>query len=165
MMTFGSIRIFFDPVTAIAVAVGVKATGELVKGFSAAADAQNDAEFAFMQADQEKILRRQELEDFDKEQRRIQARANAVLAAQGADLTAGTPFELELSRSAETAEGRRRIEAQSRAREQGFRSRAKSFQRKGRLSLFGGFLNAAGTVATGTRDFLDIKQTQAETGA
>lgn len=161
----GSIRLFFDPVTATVIATAASAGGRLVSGFAQAADQRAQAEFAEAQADQEALVRRQELEDFEKEQRRRAARANAVLAAQGADLTSGTPLAIAQSRAVETEEGLRRIRQQSRLRESSFRARASNFRRAAGFSVFSGFLGAVGAGARGGQSFLRITQTQQATGA
>ncbi len=163
--TYGSIRTFYDPITAILISTGISVVGSLVTGFAQAGESQQQAQFADQQADQEQEIRRQELRDFEKEQRREESRSNAIFAAIGADLTSGNPLAISQSRAAETAVGRLRINQQSFLREQGFRNRASGFRTRARTQRIGSLVGAASTAARGGNTFLRVTRTQAATGA
>ena len=80
MMANGFTRVFYDPATAVAVSTAFNVGGRLFTGFSESRDDEDRALFAEEQATEEAILRRQELDDFDKEQRARESRQNAIFA-------------------------------------------------------------------------------------
>lgn len=164
--TSGFIREYLDPISALLVAsTAVSAGGQLFSAVTASGEARQAALFEEQRADQEAVRRDQELRDFDRQARTEEARANAIFAAIGADLSSGNPLAIAQSRAAETAVGRLRIEQQSFLREQGFRQRASGQRRRATTTLVGGTLAAASTAARGGQSFLRINRTRAATGA
>lgn len=157
-------RIFYDPISALSLSTGVTTGTRLLQGFSSAFDSFNQASFNRQQAEQERILRAQELEDFEKEQSRAESRIIAVLAAQGEDLTAGTPLALLEAQASEGAIGRTRIITQSEAREAGFESRADNFITRGIFQAAGGILTGATGAARGQQSLLRVTTTRTLTG-
>ncbi len=163
-MIIGSIRVLYDPISAIFASTAAEAVGRRSQGFAAAQDDLEQAAFADEEALNERILRRQELDDFDKEARRFSARQNAVFAARGADLSSGDPLALAGARAGQDAEGRRRLVQQSEQREKSFQLRGSQFRRRASIRRRGGNLGALGSVAKGFQSFLRINKTQAATG-
>lgn len=119
--------------------------------FSAFADAsaaksQANAEAAFLQiqAQQERVSRARELRDSEKARNARLARTRALLAAGGGDTTVGTGLALLTDQRAESLIEEQRLLADSQARERSLTARASNVRARGRSAFTNTLLRSIG---------------------
>jgi Skp family chaperone for outer membrane proteins len=146
-------RSLYDPTTAI---IGLTAFTSLAGGVAQGVSAQQQAEARAIDAEaqqtQAQIATQRDLRDLRKQRSRQLARTRAALAAQGADLTSGTPLALQGAQEAEFNVQETRIRQDSRVTQETLRTRAANARSQGDAafasSVASGFANAAGGATT-----------------
>lgn len=146
-------RVHYDPSFLLA---GLRIAGigfSILSGFQRAQqlEHQAEAEAAFLeaQAQQEAIQARRETRDLERERKQTLARTRAALAAQGGDLSAGSPLSIQRAQEREFGVGRERILSDTRVRQQSLRARAQNVRVAGELGARSAILGGFGTALRG----------------
>lgn len=136
-------RTLRDPLTIAAIAF---------TAFSAIADAsaaksQANAEAAFLQvqAQQERVARARELRDSERAAAARLSRTRALIAAGGGDTTVGTGLALLTDQTAEALLEQQRLLSDSQARERSLTARASNAKARGRAEFRNTLLRAVGS--------------------
>lgn len=144
-------RSLYGVETLLIVAAGMSLAG----GFMQAADAKSNAaaEAAYLEAEANQARKQgaRDKEDLAKEERRLQARARAVLAAGGADTTDGSGLAILTGNAAEYGIKNARLDDDVNSAVSSLEARAANTRRAGdraaTLAIFGGAANAVGLYA------------------
>ena len=139
-------RVLRDPFTIAAIAF---TTLSAFAGASAAKrQADQEAVFLNLQAEQERTARARELRDAEKAADARLARTRAALAAGGGGTTVGTGLALLTDQRAEALLERQRLLSDSQAREQTLVAKASAASARGRSAFTNTLLRAVGSNLT-----------------
>lgn len=139
-------RTLYEPLTIAAVIF----SGLSIISSATAAKSQANSEAAFLQiqAQQERVARARELRDAERANQQRLARTRALTAAGGGDTTVGTGLALLQDQTAEALIEQQRLLSDSQAREGSLIARASNKRAQGQQAFFNTLLRGVGSNLT-----------------
>ena len=140
------VRTLYTPLTIAAIAFTVVST--IASATAAKSQANAEAAFLGLQAQQERVSRARELRDLAKARDQRLARTRALLAAGGGDTTVGTGLALLTDQASEALVEEQRLLSDSQARELTLTARASNTRARGRQAFTNTLLRGVGRSLT-----------------
>lgn len=142
-------RTLYDPVTMMVALAGAQFVGGIMQGQAAKSQADSEAQFLDMQAEQERKQARRDAEDLKRQEDHQMGRTRALLAA-GGGTTEGSDLAILTSTAESYARGQHRIEDDAYTRTTTLNMKASATRKAGnaaqRNAIFGGTMKAGSTL-------------------